>query len=373
MANNEPLHVLQSVSFLHRAGLETMLMNYYRHMDRDKVQFDFLINKNIIGAYEEEVKELGGKLYRTPGYNPIKIFKYKKYMKELFLKHPEIRIVHGHNDLAYVPLMCAKKAGVKVRINHSHNTRLDKGVKYPIKEMCRRNIKKAANYYWGCSIAAIEFFYGKDIIEANNYLLLRNAIEIERFIYNDQVRQRIRKEYNISDKLVIGHVGRFTYQKNHERLLEIFKTITKLRDDACLLLIGEGELESNIKERARELQIEDKILWLGSRDNVNEIYQGMDAFVMPSWYEGLPVVGIEAQASGLPCFFSDVITEETKVVDFAKFISLEESDDNWAKQIVDMVKNHKRTDVSEKITLAGYNIKEEAKKLQQLYLDMAKE
>ena len=168
MSSKETLHVLQSVSFLHRAGLETMLMNYYRYMDRDKVQFDFLINKDIIGAYEEEVSALGGNLYRTPGYNPIKYFKYKRYMKELFEKHPEIRIVHGHNDLAYVPLKCAKKAGIKVRINHSHNTRLDKGLKYPIKEMCRKNIKKAANYYWGCSMAAIEFFYGKETVRANN-------------------------------------------------------------------------------------------------------------------------------------------------------------------------------------------------------------
>lgn len=367
------LRVLQSVSFLHRAGLETMLMNYYRHIDRDRVQFDFLINKDIRGAYEEEAMELGARMFRTPGFNPAKSRKYNAYMKQLFAGNPEIKIVHGHNDMEYVPLKCAKEAGIKTRIAHSHNTRLDKGIKYPLKEYCRRHIKDVANQYWGCSLAAIEFYYGKEVVESGNYVFLKNAIELERFKFNEDVRKNIRDKHSLGDALVIGHVGRFTYQKNHEKLLDIFKCIHDKENNSFLVLIGEGELEEDIKNKAAKLNILDRIIFTGAIDNVNEYYQAMDAFVMPSRYEGLPVVGIEAQASGVLCVFSDAVTCETKVSANAAFYPLEETPDKWANFIMEMITDYTRTDSSDMLTQAGYNIEVEAKRLMDLYLELAGE
>lgn len=364
------IRVLQSVSFLHRAGLETMLMNYYRHINRENVQFDFLINKDIEGAYEEEAKELGARMFRTPGFNPVKYFKYKRYMLELFNNHPEIKIVHGHNDLEYIPLKWAKHAGIKVRIAHSHNTKIDKGLKYPIKLYCKNHIKKVANHYWGCSLAAIEFYYGKNVVKDGNYFFLKNAIELPKFKFNPEVRDRIRKEYNLEGKTVIGHVGRFTYQKNHGMLLDIFYNYHKKNPDSVLLLIGDGSLKQKIVDEAWSLGIMDSVIIISSIPNVNEFYQAMDAFVMPSWYEGLPVVGIEAQAAGLPCIFSDVVTKETQVSSCAQFYPLEKSPQEWADFIDELVKEHERKDTSEELTTAGYNIEIEAAKLETMYMKM---
>lgn len=367
------IRVLQSVSFLHRAGLETMLMNYYKHIDRSKVQFDFLINKNIEGAYEEQAMELGARMFRTPGFNPAKTFKYNSYMKKLFANNPDITIVHGHNDMAYVPLKCAKKSGIKVRIMHSHNTKLDKGLKYPLKDYCRKNIAKVANHFWGCSLAAIEFYYGKNVIDNGNYVFLKNAIELPRFVYNTQVREELRQKHNISDKLVIGHVGRFTYQKNHDKLIDIFKYMHDARPDSVLLMIGEGELMDEVNIKIDALGLRDSVIMPGAIDNVNEYYQAMDVFVMPSRYEGLPVVGVEAQAAGLPCIFADTVTVETKVCSGASFYPYDNDANMWANYIFETVDKHERKDTSEELTLAGYNIEVEAKRLEKMYLDLAKE
>ncbi|MBQ5560805.1 MAG: glycosyltransferase family 1 protein [Lachnospiraceae bacterium] len=367
------IRVLHSVSNMDRAGLETMLMNYYRHIDRNLIQFDFLANKPKPGAYEDEVRELGGRIFVTPGFNPMKLPKYRAYMKKLFAENPEIQIVHAHNGaLAYYALREAQRNGVPHRIAHSHNSKINWDMKWPIKQYCRANMKNAATDFWGCGELAIEFYFGKKLVESGNYTLIKNAIEEDRFIFNENKRKELRKKYHVEDKFVIGHVGRFMYQKNHDFLIDIFDSVHRKNTNAVLVLIGEGELEEKVREKIQRLSLQDSVIFTGSIPNVNEMYQMMDVFLLPSLYEGLPVVGVEAQASGVCCIFSDTITKEIAITDMANFISLSEKTDVWADKILSYSSGYSRKDMTNEIKQSGYSIYTEAEKMQNMYLEMLK-
>lgn len=365
------IRVLHSVSNMDRAGLETMLMNYYRHIDREQIQFDFLANKPKPGAYEDEVRELGGRIFVSPGFNPIKLPKYRKYMKKLFEENPEIQIVHAHNGaLAYYALREAQRNHIPHRIAHSHNSKINWDLKWPIKQYCRANLKKAATACWGCGELAVEFYFGKETVQTGNYTLIRNAIEEERFLYNEQIRREIRQKYHVEDKFVIGHVGRFMYQKNHTFLLDIFAEVHRQNPNSVLFLIGEGELEEKIRKKIHSFHLEDAVIFTGSIPNVNELYQAMDVFLLPSLYEGLPVVGIEAQASGVPCIFSDTVTKEVAITGLAEFVPLDAKLDVWAKEILKHTKGYERKNMRTEVVNAGYSIHTEAEKMQEMYLKM---
>ena len=365
------IRVLHSVSNMDRAGLETMLMNYYRHMDRDLIQFDFLANKPKPGAYEDEVRSLGGRIFVSPGFNPVKIPKYRKFMKNLFQEHPEIQIVHAHNGaLAYYALREAQRNHIPHRIAHSHNSKINWDLKWPIKQYCRSHMKNATTDFWGCGELAVEFYFGKKIVESKNYTIIRNAIEEERFLYNEQIRTQLRKQLEVGDKFVVGHVGRFMYQKNHTFLIDIFAEIYKRNQNAVLLLIGEGELEEKIREKIHKLGLGQAVIFTGSIPNVNEMYQAMDVFLLPSLYEGLPVVGVEAQASGIRSVFSDTVTKEIGITDLAEFISLEASPSVWAEKILQSASGYERKNMRTEIVEAGYSIHTEAEKMQNMYLQM---
>lgn len=366
------IRVLHSVSNMDRAGIETMLMNYYRHIDRSKIQFDFLCNKTKPGAYDDEIKAMGGRIFHSPGLNPLNFFKYKRFMLNLFKENPEIRIMHSHNgELAYQSLYGAYKYGIQTRICHAHNTKIEPNLKKPLKLIYKTQLKKVANYYWGCGVDAIRFYFGNKTINDNNYMVLHNAIDVDRFIYNETIRNKLRNEMNLQNKFVIGHVGRFMEQKNHGFILDLFKVILEKQPNAVLLLFGDGELEEKIKQKAKDLNIYNSIRFMGNVNNVNEMYQIMDVFLLPSLFEGLPVVGIEAQAAGLKCFFSDVITTEVKITESVEYISLNETLDKWADKII-AAQSYKRKNVKEEIIKAGYSIENEASKLQELYINFCK-
>lgn len=368
------IRVLHSVSNMDRAGLETMLMNYYRHIDREQIQFDFLANKPKPGAYEEEVRSLGGRIFVSPGFHPAKLPKYQKYMKNLFTEHPEIQIVHAHNGaLAYYALREAQKNGIPHRIAHSHNSKINFDMKWPIKQYCRAHLKKAATEFWGCGELAVSFYFGKDIAQKKEYTLIRNAIEEERFVYNPTIREKLRRQYQVGDKMVIGHVGRFMYQKNHMFLIDIFEKVHRQNENTVLFLIGEGELETKVREKIAKLGLQDAVVFTGSIPNVNEMYQIMDVFLLPSLYEGLPVVGVEAQASGVKTIFSDTVTREVSITDQTEFLSLQASPEQWAKEILKYSRGYERKDMTSDIVKAGYSIHTEAEKLQQLYLNMVEQ
>lgn len=365
------IRVLHSVSNMDRAGIETMIMNYYRHIDRSKVQFDFLCNKIKKGAYEDEIREMGGKIYRTPGLNPIKWFKYEKMLRGLLTENKDIKVVHSHNGaFSLQAQIAAKKNGIKNRIVHVHGTKIDFNLKLPLKLFYKQFLKKSSNNYWGCGIEAVQYYFGNKTIENSNYTIIKNAIEVEKFLYDETKRNEIRKKYNLENKFVIGNVARFMKQKNHEFTLKLFKEILNRNSNAILMLIGDGELQDEIKQKAKELEIYDSIMFMGNINNVNEMYQAMDVFLLPSLFEGLPVVGIEAQASGLKCIMSDTITDEVKITENLEFLNLKkDSLEKWADKILENTE-YTRLNMKNEIVDAGYSIEEEAKKLQNIYLKM---
>ena len=368
------IRILQDVSHMDRAGIETILMRYYSRIDRTKFQFDFLINKNKKGAYDEEIIKLGGKLYHTPGLNPLKIIKYKKYIKKLIKDNPDIKILHAHNDaMEYPALLAAKEINFPVRISQSHNTSIDFDLKWPIKTLYRKLIPSVANYYFGCGKDAVKYFFGDKTINNNNYTIIRNAIETQNFIYNEKTRNKIRKLLNINENtFLIGHVGRFTNQKNHDFIIEtMFRFFIKEPfADVKVILIGDGELEGKIKNKIKKYNMEDKFIFTGNIPNTNEYYQAIDLFILPSKYEGLPLVGIEAQTACVPCIISNKVTDEVKITNLVEFLPLDEK--AWVDMIIEkMNTKHQRKDMTKQIKEKGYDIDTEVKRLESIYYNLA--
>ena len=361
------IRILHVVNDMHRAGLETMLMNYYRNIDRTKIQFDFLTHRPEKSDYDDEIIAMGGRMYYAPRLYPQNYPAYFKYMENFFAEHPEYQIVHSHIDsMSYLPLRAAKKAGVPVRIAHSHNTSIDWDFKYILKQFFRSRITSVANHYCACGKEAGEFlFKGKDST------VIPNAIEVDRFLFNQNIRKHKREELGLKDEFVLGHVGRLSYQKNHKFLIEIFSEVHKKNKNTVLLLIGVGEKEKEIKEQICKLGLDDAVRFLGSRSDVNELYQAMDVFVMPSFFEGIPVTGIEAQFSEVPCIFSTKVPKEVSFTDKCKFLTLEENSDKWAEVILG-VNPDLRLEHNSMEDNSWYNIKNAKNILEEYYFKVQK-
>ena len=364
------IRILHSVSNMDRAGIETMLMNYYRHIDRTKIQFDFLCNKTKDGAYDQEILSMGGRIYRTPGLNPAKYPQYLRYMKKLFAE-TDYRIVEAHNGaLGVYALHAAKRNGIPVRIFHAHGASITKDWKLPLKLFCRAMLPYNMNVHYTCGIEAAKCYFGKATVAREDYTLIPNAIEVERFVFNEETRARIRKQFGLEDKYVIGHVGRFMKQKNHAFLLDVFAEYLKTDIKAHLVLLGDGELMEEMKSKTERLGIADNVSFVGNVNNANEWYQAFDCFVLPSIWEGLPVVGVEAQAADLPCIFSASITREIDLLDNNEFISTKDSIEKWVNAITKAKEHTSRRDNTDIITADHYNIRTEALKLQERYLKL---
>ena len=268
-------------------GVESVVMNYYKNIDRNRIQFHFLCDEDSTDIPYEEIEKLGGKVIVIPPYQ--KLFKYQKELYRIF-KENNYKIIHSHiNALSVFPLRIAKKAGVPIRIAHSHSTSNKKEWKKNILKMILRPLSKLyANNYFACTEYAGKWLFGKKVVERKELNVINNAIDLKKFEFNENTREDLRKELGIKeDVLVIGHVGRFMKQKNHEFLIDVFEKAIKQDDNIYLILVGQGPLEDKIKEMAKEKGIEDKILFLGQRNDVNKLYQAMDIFVLPSLYEGL--------------------------------------------------------------------------------------
>ena len=365
----EPIRVAQIMGKWLGGGVESVVMNYYRNIDRNKVQFDFICDEDSKYIPKDEIEGLGGKVILIPPYQ--KPFKYHKELKRV-LKEGKYKIVHSHiNTLSVFSLWAAKAAGVPVRIAHSHSTTNKKEWKKNfMKQILRPFCKVFATDYFCCSEKAGRWQFGNRAYNQGKVYLLNNAIDVDKFKYNEIIRKRKRKELNIKDdEIVIGHIGRFVTVKNHMFLIEVFNEIRKKRENVILLLAGEGPLKEKMQNNVKELGLEKSVRFLGQRNDANELYQAMDAFVLPSLYEGLPVVGVEAQAAGLPCFFSTNMTEETKVLDTTQFVELTESTKEWADIILWELEKFTRNDVSKDVTNHNFNIKNESKKMLTIYVD----
>ena len=320
------IRVLQCVNNMDRAGLETMLMNYYRNIDRTKIQFDFLMHRSEKSDYDDEIEALGGRIYRAPRLYPQNYPAYFAYMKRFFAEHPEYQIIHSHIDaMSYLPLLAAKRAGVSVRIAHSHSTSIDRDMKYLLKQYFRFMLRGVTSHYCACGTEAGKFLFGK-----REFTVIPNAIDAEIYRFNVGMRNEKRRELGVENEFVVGHIGRFTYAKNHMFLVDIFHEIKKQQPQAVLLLVGTGEKEAAVKRYVEKLALGDSVCFLGVRSDVHELYQAMDVFVMPSLFEGVPVVGIEAQFSGLPCVFSDRVPKEVAFTDECHFVELNMSAQEWA-------------------------------------------
>ena len=367
MEKNEPIRVAQIMGKWVGGGVEAVVMNYYRHIDRDKIQFDFICDDDSIRIPTEEIEKLGGKVILIPPYQ--KVFKYHKILKKV-LQEGQYKIVHSHiNALSVFSLWAAKSAGVPVRIAHSHSTSNKKEWKKTLlKNILRPFSKVFATDYFCCSELAGRWLFGNKTYDQGKVYLLNNAIDVDKFKYDEKIRKEKRKELNIKDnQLVIGHIGRFVQQKNHEFLIDIFNEIYKQDKNAILLLIGEGPLKEEIQNKVDELRLDKNVKFLGQRSDANELYQSMDVFVLPSLYEGLPVVGVEAQAAGLPCFFSTAMTKETKVLDTTQFIDLSKSTKQWSDMVLAVFKKFKRKNCSKTMMDYYFNINVEAKNLEKYY------
>lgn len=357
------IRVLQCVNNMHRAGLETILMNYYRAIDRTQIQFDFLMHRDERSDYDDEIEQLGGRIYRAPRLYPQNYPAYFRFMKRFFSEHPEYKIVHSHIDaMSYLPLMAAKRAKVPVRIAHSHSTNIDKDAKFLLKQLFRFCLRGEANVFWACGESAGRFLFGERKAD-----VVPNAVHPDKFLYDNNVRVDVRKELGVKDAFVIGHVGRFTYAKNHCFLVDIFASIQEIVPESVLFLVGTGEKQADVEAYVRLLGLQDKVKFLGVRSDVNRLFQAMDAFVLPSLFEGVPVVGIEAQFASLPCYFSDKVPFEVSFTPECRFVSLQKSADEWAREVIE-ARNAQRTPFLE--GNMHYNIHIAQKKLAERYIKL---
>ena len=352
--------ILQVVTYMGRGGIETMLMNYYRHVDRSKVQFDFLVHRDFRADFDDEIEELGGRIYRMPPMNPVSI-SYCKALADFFREHP-YRIVHCHlNYMSGVVLGAAKKAGVPVCIAHAHNTAAERNWKYLIKAVSARNIPKYADTLLACGKQA-----GSTIFKRHPFRILPNAIDGQSFRYCKTIRGYKRIELELNEELAILHVGRFHYQKNHSFLLDVFAEVIKREPNAKLLLAGDGPLCHAMQEKAAFLP-EGAVRFLGIRNDIPQLMQAADVFAFPSHFEGLPVTMIEAQAAGLPCVKSDTITDECVVTNLVTSLPITDPA-LWAEEILKK-RGTPRTHRLAEIRAAGYDIIAAAKKLERFYLN----
>lgn len=356
------MRILHVVTHMNRGGLETMIMNYYRNIDRDQMQFDFLVHRKERADYDDEIEAMGGKIFRLPVLNPFSM-NYRNALQSFFEEHKEYNIVHSHLDcLSAIPLKVAKATGNRYCIAHSHNTNQDRNLKYLLKLYYRRLIPAYADKLSACSKEA-----GLWMFRGNDFEVLPNAIDAQSFLYDKRVASAAREELGIrKNDFVVGHIGRFNAQKNHSFLVEIFAEIVKKNRNAKLLLVGIGTEMDRIKEKVNKRGLSDCVIFAGLRNDIPALLAAMDVFVFPSLYEGLPVTMIEAQAAGLPCFISDKVPIECKKTELVTQISLEEPSEKWA-EVVQKKNRCERVGRYAEICDAGFDIKTNARILQAFY------
>ncbi|MGN0377053.1 MAG: glycosyltransferase family 1 protein [Suilimivivens sp.] len=373
----EPIRILHVLGTTNLGGAESRIMDLYRHIDRNRIQFDFLVHSNSVhsnsvetdeeGYFDKEIKELGGRIFRVPRFRIYNYFFYRAAFREFFKKHNEFKMVQGHiTSSAAIYLPIAKKAGIETTIAHARSAGVDKGLKGLLTRWMRRNLSEKTDYMFTCSKLAGISVFGNNAVEEGKTIFIPNAIDCPAFTYNEWTREKIRKELGLMDKYVIGHVGRFHYAKNHEYLLRVFAELSAGSDQYVLILLGEGGGMEKAKALSKELGIESKIYFLGNRGNVYDYYQAMDYFVYPSRFEGLPGTVVEAQTSGLRCLISDSICNEVSVTDLVHTMSIEEEPKKWAEYI-EKTKDYERKSPMEEMQKAGFDVSAQAELMMKFY------
>lgn len=366
------IRVLQVLGCLDRGGAENMIMSVYRNIDREKIQFDFILHLNRKSDFDDEALSLGAKIFYAPQYNGKNHFEYKKWWNEFFKSHPEYKLLHSHiRSTASIYTEIAHKYGVKT-IVHSHSTMTaGKGLSAAVKNLMQKNITKHADRCLACSRVA-----GDWLFKNHEYTIYPNSIDAKKFVYNEENRQKIREQYKLGDSFVIGHVGRYHKIKNQTFLMDIFAEVLKSKPDSYLIFVGEkigseGMEKSELVSYAESRGVKDRVIFAGNVPNVHEYMSAFDIFVFPSLYEGLPVTLIEAQAAGLHCFVSDTVSHESRISDNIEFVSLENSAAQWADKITSFDFSDRRNCYDD-IYNAGYDIEAGVDNLSEIYLSLLK-
>lgn len=372
------LHVLGGTSL---GGAESRIMDLYRQMDREEIQFDFLVHSSAVRTfcedvpereaqyYDEEIKRLGGHIYVLPKFKVYNYLTYKKAIQEFFKSHHEFRVVQGHmTSTAGIYLPIAKRYGIPITAAHARSAGVDRGLKGIATRILRKNLYKKTDYCFACSALAGVSVFGKKQTDEGKVKIIYNAIDAKKYAYQPEKRKLMREKLEVEGKLVLGHVGRFAAPKNHPYLIEIFASLCSMREDAVLVLLGDGPDRSAIEEKCKELGVREKVLFMGNCKQPEDYYQAFDIFLLPSLYEGLPGVLVEAQAAGLRCLVSDNVTREAQATDLVTYLDIGKPASTWADAILAQA-DYDRCVTYQEIAQAGLDVKKQAEAYRDFYLN----
>lgn len=369
---NNPIRVLAIVWKMDPGGLENRLMDIIRNIDKSRVIIDVFSYSLERGLYDDEICNLGGKVYYNPKLTPRNMFWYIRYFSDFLLSHPEYRIIHAHQD-AWCSVFCcgAKRAGVPIRIAHSRTAITSIRLEFVVKNIIKLPTKKYANYYFAVSEKAGRWLFGDKMYDEGRVQIWPNSIEAKKFYFNNETRVRVRKDNGWDGKYVVMHVGNFITPKNHPFILKIFQEIYKQDKNSILVLVGTGN-KNQIINYIKENLLDEVVVFLSSRTDINELLQGADVFLFPSLFEGLPGALVEAQAAGLPCVISDTIAEEVQITPNLTIMSLKEDEQKWARSVLDK-RGFERKDTRDYIERYGFDVCSLANKLCDFYEGAYKE
>lgn len=364
MNTQEPCRVLQIFTIMNRGGAETMVMNYYRHIDRTKLQFDFLVHRQERGVYDDEIESMGGRIFKIP---PIFNFlAHRKAVKQFFKEHPNYKIIHGHlSELGYCIYKDAHRTGIPTIIEHAHNNTCSRDIKWPIRTILKHLSRPYITTPMTCSKEAAEWLFGKKMAE--QAIMLNNAIDAQKYAFNEEIRNKVRSDMGWNGHWVIGDVARFSPQKNHSKLLSIFKEVLTKEPTALLVLVGDKTgLYKDVHRNVEEMGLSHAVQFLGSRSDIPRLLLGIDVYCSPSLFEGLSVSMVEAQAAGLRVVTSDKVPQQVAIIpELLSFISLSTDNQTWTNALLCP---YNRCNTFDQIVTAGFDIHANACRLQDFYL-----
>lgn len=364
----QPIRILMINSKMQCAGIENWIMNFYRNIDRSRFQFDFLVHWQERQYFDDEIERLGGRIYRLSVREDYRVDRYYRELCRFFREHDEYKIVHGHMEsFGVFYFHAAKKAGVPVRIAHAHVVGVESGLKNCAKNLMNKGFARDANAFFSCSEAATRYLFGNQ----RTVHYIKNAVEVEKFAYDLGVRMRVRRELGLDGCHVIGHAGRFDIVKNQLFLIRAFADVCKRRDDARLMLVGDGNLRADAEREAARLGILNRVLFMGLRNDLPDLYQAMDVFALPSIHEAMPLVAVEAQTAGLPCIASDGVSAEAKVLPNSQMLPLDPR--LWVDRLSANGENIDRAAATGIMRDNGYDLNRESKVLSNLYMKLLEE
>lgn len=364
------MRVLHMIGSLGIGGSQAFIMAIYRKIDRSKIQFDFIIDHPEGVHHVDEIEKLGGKVYTFKNFKGYNFISVRKEWDDFFSSHPEYKILHCHTrSYASIFIPIAKKHGLKVII-HSHSDSNGSGLVSLYKDLLQFPLRFQADYYMACSKKAGEWLFGKKICSSNKFFIAKNAIDIERFLFSKENRNKIRKQYNIEDKFVLGFLARVSTEKNPLFAIEVMKELLNYKPDSIFLFVGDGELLVKTKEKTYELGIVDKVIFTGALSNVGELLSAMDYYILPSAWEGLGISLIEAQTSGIKCICSSAIPSEAFIIDEnIKKLDVDAGANAWAKEIAntDLCDRENTESVPNRIKKSGFDIENNSKYFSDFY------